>query len=241
MRILAKVDKGLDVTDQLENLKESYEGVTDVEWETEEIDGENLRWETYYGDNKGIEKHHITMECARVFADHGYEFDHIIWFVSRDNWGADGIGGWNLGRLYSNYAVQIVLAEQSGKWAGKTLQMEVAHAFDELAPVELGVDLDKHIKVDGQYLDFDKDIVHGEHPKYGVKQDDGYFTDYDYTKLIRDFAPVIEDIYIERRKREKKERIKMLKRIVRLYRKLIQLSQAKPTPAPLEGNHNHHG
>jgi len=91
-----------------------------------------------------------------------------------------------------------------------------------------------------KYLDFDKDICHGEHPRYGVKQDDdNYFTNYDYTTLNDDLSKVISDIYEERRRKEKTERIALLEKLVRLYRKILQLRN-KPKPAPLEGGHWEH-
>lgn len=143
MKILCKVDENLSdkkINPMLDKLKHDYKGVTPVKWEVEDITG-NLPWEVYSGDDKGIAKYYIQQDTARIWDKRGYELDHVVYFVSRENWEAHGIGGWNLGKLYNNYAVQIVLAEQSGKWAGKTLAMEIAHCWDEFAPVELGVDL----------------------------------------------------------------------------------------------------
>ena len=240
MKLYIKKDTKLGKTTHMfESLKEDYKGVTPVDWEYKPMKSVP-RWETYSGGDKGLSKTNIQKDAADLFNSRGYEFDHLVYLVSDENWEAHGIGGWNLGRLYSNYAVQIVKAQQSGKWAGKTLKMEVAHAFDELAPIELGKNLNRYVKKDGEYLDYDIDIVHGRHPYYGKKQDDGsYFTDYDYTKLINDFEPVIAAIYAERRRKKKKERIKMLKKIVRLYRKVLQL-KSTPTASPLEGKPHHH-
>lgn len=238
MKILALKDKKLgDITPMLEYIKTSYWQWTDVTWEIREIDATNLPWSVYYDDAMGLSPAYVAAQCADIFKRHNYGFDHVIWFFSRENWHSPGIGGWNLGRLYSNYSVELVLAEQSGKWPGKTLGMEIAHALDELARVELGMELDN---LSG--LDWDNDIVHGEHPDWGVpstKSSTGFFTNYDYTKLIVTFGPTIKKIYAKRREREAAT-VALLQEIVRLLRKLILAYGAVPIHAPLEGEHHHH-
>lgn len=234
MKILILKDKKLgDISEMFESLRESYKDVTDVEWIEREIDGD-LPFEIYYGNNYGLSKSHIAKTCKELWGEYRYTIDHVIWCFARTNWKAPGIGGWNMGRLYSNYAVQQVLCEQAGKWAGKTLEMEVAHAFDELAPSELNISLDRLVG-----MDWDNDVVHGEHPDWGVKRFDGtYFTDYDYTKLIRTFADKIARIYKVRRAKE--ELVVAQLSLIKLLKLWIQRLLAKPTPAPLEGNHHIH-
>lgn len=240
MKIIAIRDKGLEGVDEmLEGIKNDYKSFVSVSWIFIEEDLSGLQFEEYAPGDKGLSKAHVRKTCAELFKEYGYQYDHVIWFFKRENWDAPGIGGWNLGRLYSNYSVQLVLAEQRSKWAGKTLKMEIAHAFDEFTPIELGYNLDRFTG-----LDWDNDIVHGQHPDWGVwnERKDKFWTDYDYTKMIRWYGNIFSNIYKKRREKQPKVVdqqaviIQMMTEVRRLFRLLIQRYGAVPTAIKVEND-----
>ena len=119
--------------------------------------------------------------------------------------------------------------------------MEIAHVIDDLARVELGVNLNRKTG-----LDFDNDIVHGENPKYGVPSETsrtGYFTNYDYTKVIAEFSAYIQQAYQKREYlyiTKLKEKIGILLQMIRLLERILELRKSTPvTMDELEGHHNH--
>ena len=243
MRILAIRDEGLEgVEEMLEGIKDDYKSFVSVSWKFIDRDLSELRFEEYMPGSRGLSRSHISKTCAELFKQYGYQYDHVIWFFKRENWDAPGIGGWNLGRLYSNYAVQLVLSEQRSKWAGKTLKMEIAHAFDEFTPIELGINLDR---LTG--LDWDNDIVHGEHPDWGVwsVRRGKYWTNYNYTKMIRWYGYIFNNICSKRREKQPKAVnkqeiiIQLMIKVRRLLRLIIQAKGAVPTALLLEGEHKH--
>ena len=118
--------------------------------------------------------------------------------------------------------------------------------WDDSCWHELSINLDS---LSG--LDFDYDIVHGEHKDWGIPASwskTGYFTDFNYSKLISTFGTYIK-ASIEKRKKElevykehQKKVISLAEQLINLLKKLIEL-RSKPKPvliAELEGKRSDH-
>lgn len=99
-----------------------------------------------------------------------------------------------------------------------------------------------------KYLEFDNDIVHGEHPSWGKLRPDGtYFTDYMYRPVIEYFSKYITAFYDKRRVRYEMYmnglviKLNFLQRLLNWYRMGRVGKQPTPvTEAELEGKVDHH-
>lgn len=219
----ARIDKAL------ERIKADYAGVTPVTWEYLSRDYTNLEWENYLPDSKGISYSYISSETKALWGKYRYYYDHVIFTVDPANWGAPGIGGWNLGGRFNNYYPQIVKVSDSDEWLYKIFAMEIFHAMDEVVPDELGVNLNT---IAG--MDFDNDIVHGENPKYGVPNSQtktGYYTDFIYRDIILEFGDYIHRAYLKREK-QRIERITQLKLLIEAITQLVYLLKKKKEATP---------
>ena len=228
MRILLLTDKFLSgreehIEDVLVRIRKDYSDVTKVTWLYQPEPFGGVEWVNYTKRALGIDYATIEELTKQVRKDSGDIFDHVILLIHPVNW-KDGffrIGGWNLGRFYNGYSVQIVKATERDDWLYKILAMELIHSIDEFAYKELGINFDNLMG-----MDFDFDIIHGEHKDWGVKQPDGsYFTNYDYAKVIAYFAPYIKRAYelSEQTHRDGQNKPIVIQRQLTLLVKLISL------------------
>jgi hypothetical protein len=241
MKLLILLDekaqaKTARVVKALEHIKEDYKPAVNVVWDIKLHNFDKTTWVDYYDGNYGIANSEISKVTKDVFSRSSYDYDHVIFCVDPINWKAPGIGGWNMGSTFNHYYVQQVKVTDSDEWLYKIFAMEIFHVVDDLASEELKINLDKVTK-----LDFDNDIVHGEHPKYGKPDGKGgYFTDYNYVETIKEFKTYIKDGYMAR----EKKRAEMLTSYRQLILRLLELLKKKgqPTPFLFDNNHNdgHH-
>jgi len=251
MRILLLADNILSgreehIDDVLARIREDYSDVTKVTWAYQYEAFGGIEWINYNKRALGIDYGTIKELTEEVRKASGDIFDHVILLIHPVNW-KDGffrIGGWNLGRFYSDYSVQIVKATERDDWLYKIFAMELIHSIDEFAYKELGINLDNLMG-----MDFDYDIIHGEHKDWGVKQPDGsYFTDYDYTKVIAYFAAYIKRAYElrEKKHRDKQDKLigirmqlNLIEQIISLYRTIFMALKKHPSAvyeSELQGN-----
>ena len=217
-----KVEERVQVLlDALELTKKDYEvveGLT-LSWDIEYVNFDNLVWETYFGTSKGIDRGYISKENRRVKRQHGERFASVIYAVDPVNWGAPGIGGWNLGRFYSGMSAQIVRVYANLSPNTQVLQMEIAHCLNEQVYQELGIKLKDELGVG----DWDFKVVHGLHPDYEA---------FKYQPVFRKIADLLLRTFQKREAKflsELKVKISLLTKVVSLVRTLIILLRAKPS------------
>ena len=97
--------------------------------------------------------------------------------------------------------------------------MEVAHFLDDIVYLETGKSLDKYLG-----MDFDYDVIHGEHPNYKM---------YEYRPIFRKIGHFLLETFEKRNKRFEVQKVQekvisILQKLIMLYRQLIRKSQPKP-------------
>lgn len=238
---MSAVGKESRINIALERIKEDYKEWTDVKWVYEYANFTGLTWEYYMPDSLGISFSIINTETKRIWNRNPYAYDHVIFLVDPIHWknGADKIGGWNLGNPYNKLHVQIVKVTDNDSWLYRIFAMEIAHVINDLARVELGL-----FRITD--LDFDYGIIHGEHKDWGIPNANsktGYFTNYDYTKVIKTFGTYVKTAYLTREMAyhtKLQEKVTLLQRIVNLLTRLKRLQATPITEGELEGNPHHH-
>lgn len=104
---------------------------------------------------------------------YGDQYDFIQLVLDDSHWNKENknnlVWGWNMGISYPasepNYQVEIIRGSAGTGWIGfkRTFDMELVHAFDQLA-AEKGHNLNNLFDVP----DFDEDVVHGRDPRYNT-------------------------------------------------------------------------
>jgi len=248
MRILAIVDEKSEdyptYTSALEKLKSDYEGVLDVSWKFEYVDLSNLKWEPYGAlpGDLGVSQSWLNKDSGRVFNRDGYAHDTIVYFIDHENWkqGDTIIFGWNLGRFFNNYQIQLVRTEpqrlhnvpreqdQGFRNVLLTLRMEVHHSLNNFIYREMGIHAKNILNVDN----FDEDVTHGKlNPPY---------VRFEYRNSIEALKTFLVETFRRRLMKYKKQ---LLVKILALLRQILMRLRIKPAPvteALLDGKDDHH-
>jgi len=145
-------------------------------------------------------------------------YDHIVFWVHRDNWINQSpnkkVWGENFSNFFKDYHVEICrfdnknLANSLG-----TLWHEFHHALDALVETELGIKVEKIINVNS----WDTDITHGGGSAWS------YIRHTENTDSLKYIGPMVKQAYEARKERYIKTKISMLLKVVQLAKEVLRL------------------
>jgi len=189
IKLLVVVDESVKYLEQVEEALElqrqdyltGTDGEVDVVWDIKRQDLSNLPWQIYWADNWGVDTTWVT-DNTKDLGD----YDSVAFVIDWDNWTKEGnqsIWGWNLGRFYNGYQVQLIrFADNNIKSVYYTFLMELFHALDDFYYKDTGKRLEELFNV----TDFDEDIVHARHDDYEV---------FKYIPAVRQMKDILIELF----------------------------------------------
>lgn len=186
------------ILEAIANLNEDYMISTDNELEIEVdfefMDLAHAPWDFYVNKAMGLGFNFIKNYTKSLWNKHRYDYDCVVFVIDDRNWHEPTTYGWNLGRFFNNYSVQLVRGNTIVDWLTKTFQMEFAHSLDEFYSLyNFGRTIEKYLNLPAGW-DFDNAIVHGELPPYKP---------FEYRDTIKKLKNVLIRIFRIRRLRAK--------------------------------------
>lgn len=225
MRILAYVDKGVNITP----LKKKLAPHINIEWVEEDIiDYKAVHWEPYhYGagsiSSLGINRAWIKGVAELAHQEHGEHIDVVAFFVADDNWqdGQNEVWGWHVETPFSGY--QTIQVRVNHDWTD-TAWHEIMHTLDNLIQIETGVNISEKLGV----ISYDEDIVHS--PR-GRNNSNWHKL---YAETLETIKPHLEAAIVTRRERLKQSLLETALRLARTYLAILQARLVELPPAPTE-------
>lgn len=221
MRILIKKDQLIptaelkDLQTQIAAFYKQWTGLK-LTFFVEEMDYTHVPLETDSdGDTKPTTfyRNSLMDDVIKRYTDYGT--DHVIMLVHEDNWRFKGIWGQNWSLVHGSMHFELCrwdrdnIANSFG-----TMYHEIHHSHDALVQHELGIDVDKIVRVD----DWDQ-ITHGK------AEGSSYIRYKQNADSIEMIAPQLKAAYANRLK-EYNKTISLMNKLISVARQLIGLKKA---------------